>query len=109
MSKIFICYRRAEDEWAVEFLCLQLIESFGKENIFRDVDTLHGGDKWKEELETRVRECEVMLALIGPNWLTLRGQGGRRRIDMDEDWVRFEIETALAGEIRVVPVLLQQG
>jgi tetratricopeptide (TPR) repeat protein len=111
MSKIFICYRRSEDEYAVEILYMHLVTAFGPDSVFRDVDGTHAGDKWKDVLETRVRNCQIMVVLIGPNWLTLTaaGAGGRRRLDMPDDWVRFEIEIALKSEIRIVPVLLQQG
>jgi formylglycine-generating enzyme required for sulfatase activity len=48
-----------------------------------------------------------MLAIIGPNWVDARDEKtGNRRIDDPEDWVRVEIERALARKIPVIPVLV---
>src|SRR5690606_33075208 len=45
--------------------------------------------------------------LIGPNWAEARDAEGRRRLDDPADWVRIEIETALAQDgVHVVPVLI---
>jgi hypothetical protein len=48
--------------------------------------------------------CAAMIVVIGPNWLA--EDGGRRRIDAPADWVRMEIELALAAGKPVIPVLL---
>src|SRR6516162_7928694 len=49
----------------------------------------------------------IMLAIIGPNWVDARDEKtGNRRIDDPEDWVRVEIERALAQKIPVIPVLV---
>jgi hypothetical protein len=44
--------------------------------------------------------------LIGPKWLTLADEEGRRRLDNPDDWIRFEIRTALKRRVRVIPVLV---
>ena len=46
-----------------------------------------------------------MLALIGKKWLTISNKG-RRRIDSKGDYVRLEIETALANGVEIIPVLV---
>ena len=52
--------------------------------------------------------CDLVLVLIGDNWLDQEpGQPGRR-IDADDDFVRVEIESALASpNTRVIPVLVE--
>jgi formylglycine-generating enzyme required for sulfatase activity len=54
-------------------------------------------------LEDKLGQCKVMLAIIGPNWVDARDA---RRLDNPEDWVRLEIERALARKIPVIPVLV---
>jgi hypothetical protein len=50
--------------------------------------------------------CDVVLAIIGPNWAG--GDADAQRISRDDDWVRIEIETALKKEIPVIPVLIDR-
>ena len=50
--------------------------------------------------------CHVLLALIGNRWLTVTDQEGRRRLDDPSDFVRLEIEAALARGIRIIPILV---
>ena len=39
-------------------------------------------------------ECEVVLALIGRQWVTCVDAKGNRRLMSEEDWVRYELEAA---------------
>jgi len=43
--------------------------------------------------------------VIGPRWLTLTDEAGRRRIDNPEDWIRREIVEAFSCGLWVIPVL----
>jgi hypothetical protein len=47
-----------------------------------------------------------MIALIGPRWLTITDEDGRRRLDDPDDYVRFEIRTGLQRCVRLIPVLV---
>ena len=53
-----------------------------------------------------VGSCAVLLVVIGGWWLTATGEDGRRRLDDPGDFVRLEIEAALARHVRVIPVLV---
>jgi hypothetical protein len=55
-------------------------------------------------LEEQAAECEIMLAMVGRNWLTATDSAGRRRLDNPEDFVRIEIESALNLGKLVIPV-----
>ena len=72
-----------------------------------DVDTIEPGLDFAEEVTRAVAACQVLVAVIGPAWLTAADGRGRRRLDDPDDFVRLEIETALTRGVRVIPVLAQ--
>jgi peptidoglycan hydrolase-like protein with peptidoglycan-binding domain len=72
-----------------------------------DVEALREpGMDFAKEIDRSLARCAAMLVLIGKGWLSGKDEGGRRRIDEPEDFVRLEIATALKRDVRVIPVLL---
>jgi uncharacterized protein YegL len=53
-----------------------------------------------------VEGCDVLIAVIGHDWLSISDNNGTRRLDKPDDYVRLEIEAALKRGIPVIPVLL---
>jgi hypothetical protein len=106
-GRIFVSYRREETAFAAAWLFDKLASHFGRKNVFKDVDSIHPGDDFVEVITTAVGSCDVLLALIGDRWLTVTGQDGQRRLDDPDDFVRLEIEAALARSVRVIPVLVE--
>ena len=78
----------------------------GRDNTFKDVDSIPLGWDFRRILQEAVTRCDVLLAVIGPRWLCETDAAGRRRVDDPEDWVRIEIETALERAIPVIPLLV---
>ncbi|MEA2008972.1 MAG: toll/interleukin-1 receptor domain-containing protein, partial [Chloroflexota bacterium] len=104
---IFISYRRVDTAYAAGRLYDRLSARFGEENIFMDVEGLDPGVNFVETIEEAVASCNVLIALIGSQWLTVKAQQGGRRLDNPEDFVRLEIAAALKRNIRVIPILVQ--
>src|SRR6266446_901197 len=100
-------YRREDTAYPAGWLYDRLAERFGIGQIFKDVDSIEPGDDFVEVISNAVGSCHVLLALIGDQWLTVTNAAGRRRIDDPHDFVRLEIESALARNIRVVPILVE--
>ena len=71
-----------------------------------DVDNIDPGLDFVNVLADKIAACDVMLALIGPTWLDARDAQGNRRVEDPHDFVRIEIESALARDVRVIPVLV---
>jgi hypothetical protein len=46
-----------------------------------------------------------VLVVIGPAWLAGADDQSQRRIDLPNDFVRIEIETALQQRVPIIPVL----
>jgi tetratricopeptide (TPR) repeat protein len=105
MSKIFVSYRRDDAGGYAHAICSQLVHDFSKDRVFMDVDTIEPGVDFVGVIEKAVGECDVLLALIGKGWAGV-GNDGKSRLDDPGDFVRLEISTALARDIRVIPVLL---
>ena len=103
---IFISYRRGETSAYAGRLSDRLRDHFGKGRVFMDVDSIGIGIDFTEAVMDAMSRCDILLALIGRDWLAVTDSGGRRRIDNPDDWVRIEIETALQRGIRIVPVLI---
>jgi TIR domain len=104
-GRIFISYRRQETAYPAGWLFDRLTERFGG-GVFKDVDSIQLGDDFVEVITGAVGSCDVLLALIGPRWLTIADERGRRRLDDPDDFVRLEIEAALARNVRVIPILV---
>ena len=103
---VFISYRRSETGPYARLLREELRRHLAWETVFMDVESIEGGVDFADAIRRALDACAVMLALIGPAWLTVTDPTGRRRLDDPDDLVRLEIEAALARGIRVVPVLV---
>ena len=107
MRKIFISYRRGDSAFPTFFIYEALKERFGDDAIFMDVYNIPPGTDFRRHLEAILRECGVLLAIIGDRWSTATGSQGQRRIDAPNDFVRLEIQTALERHAPVIPVLAE--
>src|SRR5215831_8922827 len=105
-GKIFINYRRDDSPGTAGRLHDRLAQTFGRNNLFMDVDHIPAGVDFTEYLHNQVAACDVFLAVIGPDWLDAKDDSGHRRFDNPDDFVTIEIAAALARNIRVIPVLV---
>jgi hypothetical protein len=105
-TKVFISYRRDDSGDIAGRLYDCLVRTYGSANVFKDVDSIPLGADFRAELDAAVGRCEVLLALIGRDWLHITGPSGARRLDDPDDFVRLEIEAALRRGIPVIPVLV---
>jgi tetratricopeptide (TPR) repeat protein len=106
MPKVFISYRRADSSPYTGRLFDRMVEAFGKDKVFMDVDSIDPGVDFDDLVRKSVASCDVLLAVIGPQWLTVQGANGNRRLDNPDDIVRHEIATALGRDTLVIPVLM---
>ena len=103
---IFISYRREDTAANAGRLYDRLSDRFGEDRVFMDVDSISIGLDFTKAVIEAVSVCNMLLVLVGRDWLSITDGKGRRRIDIPDDWVRVEIETALQRDIPVVPVLV---
>lgn len=105
MPKISISYRRADSEAMTGRIFDRLSMHYGKDAIFRDIDNIPPGIDFRVHINETLRKTNVLLAIIGPNWVGASG-GGPGRIQQESDAVRVEIETALRRRLPLIPVLI---
>lgn len=106
---IFVSYRRQESSHVAGRLYDRLTDHFGTSQVFIDVDTIEPGVDFAEAIIRAVETCDVLLAIIGPSWLTATDEQGRRRLEDPDDIVRLEIEAALIRNVRVIPILVEDA
>src|SRR5215207_2431184 len=105
-GRIFISYRREDTAYPAGWLYDRLADRYGGGQVFKDVDSIELGDNFVEVITSAVGSCDVLLALIGPQWLTITDGQGRRRLDSSDDFVRLEIQAALTRKVLVIPILV---
>jgi hypothetical protein len=106
-SGIFISYRRQDEPNFAGRLYDRLAGHFGRDAVFMDVDTIDLGVDFAEVIDQSLARCRVMIVVIGSAWLGALDEDGDRRLDNPDDYVRLEIERALASDTRVIPVLVE--
>src|SRR6478752_4630528 len=91
-AKIFLNYRRSVTSGhTASTIAERLRLHFGTDSVFLDSHSIRAGQAFVSELERAISKCNVFLALIGPNWVNVRGQRGNQRLDDPEDFVAMEI------------------
>ena len=109
MSGIFISYRRSDDPNATGRIYDRLVAEFGRAKVFKDIDSIPLGRDFRSHLNDVIGQCAVVLAIVGPRWVDAHNEAGARRLEDAEDFVRLELEAAMARDIPVVPVLVSHA
>lgn len=107
MGTVFISYRRGDTAGEARALYNELASRFGEESVFMDVDNIALGRDFRQALHERLESCDLMLVLVGRDWVDARNSSGARRLEDPADFVSLEIEAALKRNIAVTPVLVQ--
>lgn len=103
----FISYRRGDSQAEANGLLDGLRHRLPEWKLYMDVDSIPGGVDFEEHIRQEIESCDVVLVVIGPDWLDVRPEKDIRRIEADGDYVRLEIECALtAPSATVIPVLV---
>jgi hypothetical protein len=105
MAGVFVNYRFVDGRLAAEVIFRDLAATLGPENVFPDKQAILPGVAYPRKIRTWIHErCSVMVAVIGPGWLSARDENGIRLLDRPRDWVHDEIADALALGLPVLPV-----
>lgn len=96
-ADVFISYRGADRALARKLE--QRLRSRWGSRVFRDETGLQAGASWADELQIRLKQADVVIALVGPGWSV-------RNDPNQEDWVRAELLAAVERGTPILPVLV---
>ena len=108
MPRIVISYRRSDSIAVAGRIADQLSARYGDNSVFMDIDNVPFGVDYRTNIRGELLKSDVLVVLIGPNWLGTI-VAGKHRIDNEADPVRVEIEIALKQGIPVLPVLVDNA
>ena len=97
MATIFLSYRRTDGPQACRIYDW-LAARFGGDAVFMDVTAIPFAVSFSDFIRDAIEQSKVLIAVIGTGW--------QQRIGEADDPVRMEIETALANNVPVLPVLI---
>ena len=103
--KIFISYRRVDEPDFVGRMYDHFVCRYGEENVFMDLD-IPDFTRFEEHIIKEVDESDVLVAVIGPQWLELlkeKSESGKR------DFVVMEIKRALDKGIMIAPICIKNA
>ncbi|MCY7423266.1 MAG: TIR domain-containing protein [Chitinophagaceae bacterium] len=107
MAKIFINYRRA-DSITVAFIIYNKL-TVKKHDVFIDKEAIPVGFDFAAFIKKKIATYDVMLALIGNQWTSLKGIDKKIRIKKPGDHVRLELAEGLTcNTLKVIPVLIDK-
>ena len=90
MGKIFVSYRRDDSQHITDRIFDHLVRRFGRKNLFKDVDSIPVGVDFRFHIDQAIAGSDIVLAVIGPTWASVKGAGGGgRRIDQPDDALAF--------------------
>lgn len=104
-STVILSYRREDSAGVTGRIFDRLIQEFGADRVFMDIDSMPAGVDFHEHLQEILADCGALLVVVGKTWRSQR-KGQPARIMDPDDWVRIEVETALERGIPVVPLLI---
>ncbi|MEP6609692.1 MAG: CHASE2 domain-containing protein [Burkholderiaceae bacterium] len=103
--RLFVSYRRADSAASARALFEALKSRFGARRVFLDTSDIPYGEDFREVIRKEIARSDVVLVVIGTQWLNASNDKGPR-LQQPDDPVRFEIEAALSPKRRIVPVLI---
>ena len=100
-GKVFISYRREDSADVCARIYDWLTYRLPPGYVFKDVDAIPFGTDFMQYVGALIKQCSVVLLVIGTNWLT-PGTGL-------SPYIRMEIELALQYKVKIIPILVHEA
>jgi O-acetyl-ADP-ribose deacetylase (regulator of RNase III) len=105
VPRLFINFRSRDQSGYAALLDRALSDEFGPDAVFLASRSIAPGEDFTVRILEHIRDCAVVLVVIGPDWLLHSGPGPGQ----DRDWVLSEIAEAFAAGRRVIPILVENA
>ena len=92
---VFISYRVADTKQSAARLFEDLQRVLEVGEVFLDRQSIDGGEPWPNSIRDGIERAQAVLILVGQQTARGMDQFNRRRLDLDDDWVRQEVAVAL--------------
>ena len=109
MGGVFVNYRTGDGEFAATLITRVLSARFGAEHVFLASRSIRPGEDFVDKIMERLRQSDVLLAIIGSRWQYITERQRRREETAPDDWVHREIAEAFRHGLRVIPVFLDHA
>ncbi len=106
---VFLSYRRHDADHASGRIADRLRTQFGKDSIFKDIDSIPIGADFVGVVQEKLSQADVMVLLIGDRWINGKGEPSENSLYDPHDMVRVELEAAFQQGLPVIPVLVGQA
>ena len=107
MPSIFISYRRNDAGGYAARVHERLVGYFGPATCFFDLESIRHNEDFADRIDRALTTCDVVIAIVGPDWISIKDEQGRLRLQDPRDFVRREVAAALRkGSGTLFPVLV---
>lgn len=103
---VFLSYRRRDTADVVGRINESLSRILSEGNVFRDIDKIPPGGDIQKYIDQSISQSDVLLAVIGPQWIDLLRANDPFNDSANIDYVGLEIDSALRQNIHIIPVLV---
>jgi hypothetical protein len=84
----------------------RFVARFGASVVYMDITNIPFGTNYRKHIDDALTESDVLVAIVGPDWLRARESSEPARILDEDDPIRVEIQTAFQRNIKIIPVLI---
>lgn len=98
---VFVSYRKDDDPGWAGRVRDALARRFGDDEVFFDVESIRGGQRWEEALDGALAASSALVLVVGPRWLHCLQE---RQARPEVDYHLREITMALDRGLVVYPV-----
>src|SRR5262249_61662753 len=109
IGKFYNNFRREDSISTACRLHDRLSQTFGRKNIFMDVDHIPAGVDFVAHLNSQIVACKIALVVIGPRWLEAKDESGGGRLEKPDGFLTNENAKTLAPHKPCLPVLFDRA